>query len=452
MPLEPIQVSENHRFLVTASGQPFFWLADTAWNFFITLKRPEAEYYLETRRQQGFNVIQAVILGEFDGLHKPNANGHLPLLGDDPSRPNEYYFRHVDDLIRLAAQKGIYVAVLPTWADKVNGSLWGTGPQIFNVDNARIYGHYLGNRYRNDSNVLWILGGDRPAAGYEAVWGAMAEGIRDGLGRKPFMTYHPTGASSSSESLHTADWLDMNMWQSCHVLYDAPNWDMIASDYARLPTKPVLDAEANYEGHPVDPFGRQWKAEYGRYTDYDVRKQAYRAIFAGACGHTYGHQSMWQYWVRDREPINFAMPTWDEAILAPGAQQMVHLKNLMLSRPYLGRIPAQDLLVGAPPTAPADPLVNRLDPLRAAHPQATRDVAGHYAFIYIPQAMQTVQVDLNQLAGPLKAWWYDPRTGHAHPLGDPGTGVVAITTPLAGPDWVLVLDALSQGYAAPGLV
>jgi len=125
--MEPIIVSANQRFLTTASGEPFFWLADTAWELFHRLNRTEAEHYLETRRQQGFYIIPAVILAEVDGLHTPNANGHLPLAGDDQLRPNEFDFRHVDEIIRLAAEKGLYIGLLPTWGDKVNGELWGTG-------------------------------------------------------------------------------------------------------------------------------------------------------------------------------------------------------------------------------------------------------------------------------------------------------------------------------------
>jgi hypothetical protein len=102
---------------------------------FHRLNRAEAEKYLETRRQQGFNVIQAVILAEMDGLHTPNANGHLPLLGDDPTRPNEFYFRYDDEIIRLAADKGLYIGLLPTWGDKVHGGGWGVGPMIFNAEN-----------------------------------------------------------------------------------------------------------------------------------------------------------------------------------------------------------------------------------------------------------------------------------------------------------------------------
>ena len=443
MSLPRIQVSENRRFLVTETGEPFFWLGDTAWELFHRLTLPEAEHYLETRRQQGFNVIQAVILAEHDGLRTPNANGHLPLLGDDPTRPNEFYFRHVDAILRLAAEKGLYIGLLPTWGDKVCGEFWGVGPAVFNAENARIYGKFLGERYRNDTNILWILGGDRPAEGYEALWAAMAEGISQGLGFKPFMTYHPRGGSSSSTALHHADWLDMNMLQSGHCLVDTPNWDMIRADYEREPVKPTLDGEPNYEHHPIDPYMRPWKPEYGRYSDYDVRKQAYRAVFTGACGHTYGSHSIWQMYGPRYAPTTFASPYWDEAIYGPGARQMVHLKNLMLSRPYLTRIPAPDLLPNVtPPPPPADLTQrdDRINPLRAAHPVATRDNQGRYGLVYFPLAAQSLQVDLRLLSGPVEAAWYDPREGKNHPIGKYPQDLVTFTSPLGGPDWVLTLD------------
>ncbi|MBI4926671.1 MAG: DUF4038 domain-containing protein, partial [Anaerolineae bacterium] len=151
MTFEPIHPDSSGHFLITQSGQPFFWLGDTAWELFHRLNREDAEKYLETRRKQGYNVIQAVILAELDGLHTPNAYGHIPLLGDDPTRPNENYFKYVDEIIRLAAKKGLYIGLLPTWADKVDGrSGWGIGPVIFNPENARIYGKYLGQRYQDE--------------------------------------------------------------------------------------------------------------------------------------------------------------------------------------------------------------------------------------------------------------------------------------------------------------
>src|SRR6186713_2751453 len=87
MPLEKITVSENRRFLVTGDGQPFFWLGDTAWELFHRLNREDVETYLQNRAKNGFSVIQAVALPEFDGLTEPNAYGHLPLTDKDPAKP-----------------------------------------------------------------------------------------------------------------------------------------------------------------------------------------------------------------------------------------------------------------------------------------------------------------------------------------------------------------------------
>jgi hypothetical protein len=443
MALSRIQISPNRRFLVKESGEPFFWLGDTAWELFHRLNRAEAEQYLAVRRQQGFNVIQAVILAELDGLHTPNAYGHLPLLGDDPARPNPFYFRYVDEIIRLAAEKGLYIGLLPTWGDKVHEGLWGVGPVIFGTENARVYGRHLGQRYRQDTNILWILGGDRPVDGYEAVWTAMAEGITEGLGYRPFFTYHPRGGESSSKWLHHADWLSMNMMQSGHVLLDAPNWEMVAGDYQQMPLKPTLDGEPNYEDHPIDPFLRPWQPVYGRYTDYDVRKQAYRSVFAGACGYTYGHHSLWQFWTLAREPINFPMPTWEEALYRAGAAQLIHLKQLMLSRPYLNRLPAPDMLPGLPEIPPPDNRQHN-EPTRAAHPVATRDGGNSYGMVYFPLARQTLLINLGLFSGWVKASWFDPRTGRSYPAGEHLNNTLAFTSPIAGPDWVLLLDAIER--------
>jgi len=439
--MESPGVSACGRFLCQGDGSPFFLLGDTAWTLFQRLKRGEVEHYFKVRKKQGFNTVLAVVLSEMDGLRVPNANGHLPLLGEDPARPNEYYFRFVDEVVRMAAETGLYIGLLPTWGDKVDGTRWGIGPQIFNAGNARVYGQFLGRRYRGDGNIIWVMGGDRPAAGFEGIWNAMAEGIAEGLGRRGLFTYHPWGGHSSSAWLHEADWLDMNLLQSGHVRPDEPVWDMVSRDYDRLPVKPVLDGEPNYEDHPINPFARKWQPDFGRFTDYDVRKQAYRSVFSGACGHVYGHHSVWQFLGPDREPVNFPMPAWEEAVLRPGASQLVHLKELILSRPYASRIPDQGMLVDLPP-APAEGDGAALAVWRAGHPCATRCARGAYGLVYVPLAGQAVRVDLGRLSGRVRASWFDPRNGKTFPAGEHANGVVEFVSPVAGPDWVLVLDGV----------
>lgn len=423
-----VEVSENGRFLMTEDGAPFFYLGDTAWELFHRLTLEETEKYLENRRERGFNVIQAVILAELDGIRTPNANRDLPLINEDPTRPNERYFAHVDAVIRLAAEKKLYLGLLPTWGDKVRPE-WGKGPKIFDARNARVYGAWLGERYRNVPNIIWILGGDRPACGHEEVWEAMAVGIEEGLGRKALMTYHPWGQHGSSEYFGDARWISFHMWQSGHIQEDEANWEMIRKDYERQPAKPVMDGEPCYEDHPINPYTRKWEVWYGRFTDYHVRKQAYRAVFAGACGHTYGHHSIWQMYGPRREPLTHAVYFWDEAMYRPGAAQMRYVKELVLSRAYFEREPAQTMVAweGEGP---------------GAHVCATRARDGSYAYVYIPQAHQAVEVRLEMMEQPVRAAWYDPRNGARWPIAGTWRGTVTFVSPVAGPDWVLELEKM----------
>ena len=191
-----LQVSENQRYLVTEDGEPFFWMADTAWELFHRCDREEAAMYLSKRASQGFNVIQAVSLAELDGLHAPNPYGATPLLDDDPSKPNEDYFEHVDFVIELADSLGLYIALLPTWGDKLNTKSWGVGPEIFTPENARVFGRWIGDRYKSYDNIIWIIGGDRNPRDDSKdveVWNQMAEGIAEAAGGydETLMSFHP---------------------------------------------------------------------------------------------------------------------------------------------------------------------------------------------------------------------------------------------------------------------
>ena len=428
--MERIKVSENGRYLVTESGAPFFWLGDTAWELFHRLTLEEAVVYFERRQAQGFNVVQAVILAELDGLRKPNAYGDLPLVDRDPLQPNEAYFRTVDAMIDAAAARGLYVGVLPAWGDKVNLA-WGIGPVIFDAANAEAYGAFLGSRYANRPNVIWILGGDRDliADGVDTapVWRAMAAGIRRGAGEHTLMTFHPKGWQGSSQTFHQDSWLDLNMWQSGHGEADAPNWEWISADLALTPPKPVLDGEPNYEDHGINPWSSDWTPEKGFFRDLDVRKQAYRSVFAGACGITYGHHAVWQMFDEGRTPINFPERFWRDALERPGAQHMIHLKRLMLARSYLNRIPDQTLIV------------NNSDD-RALHMRATRAANGAWAMVYIPPRRDLVRIDLDRIAqAEFQIGWFDPRTGKEERFDGFGEGTITLAPPDSIHDWVLTI-------------
>jgi hypothetical protein len=48
--------------LTLDQDEPFFWLADTAWELFHRLDEAEAKLYLDKRAAQGFNVVFVVVL------------------------------------------------------------------------------------------------------------------------------------------------------------------------------------------------------------------------------------------------------------------------------------------------------------------------------------------------------------------------------------------------------
>ena len=150
-----LQISENGRYLVHKDGTPFLYIGDTAWELFHRLNEQEVEKYLENRRAKGFTVIQAVILAELNGLNTPNVYGETPLIDNNVLQPNEKYYKWVDKVIRMAEAKGLYIGLLPTWGDKVDKQ-WGVGPEIFNPMYAGLYGTWLGRRYKNFKNIIWI--------------------------------------------------------------------------------------------------------------------------------------------------------------------------------------------------------------------------------------------------------------------------------------------------------
>jgi len=447
-PMPRLKVSENRRFLVYEDGRPFFYLGDTAWELVHRLNREEADRYLEDRARKGFTVIQTVALAELDGLHDPNPYGHRPLVDDDPGRPDvregpaDDYWDHVDYVVGKANSLGLYVGFLPTWGDKWNRK-WGVGPEIFTTANAGSYGEWLGRRYR-DHGVIWILGGDRPVEteAHKEILRAMARGLRRGDGGAHLVTFHPTGGNGSSTPFHGEDWLDFNMRQNGHVAEFTGRYDQTRADYDRTPPKPVVDGEPIYEDHPVS-----FKApELGHSIAADVRRPLYWDLFSGACGHTYGHHSVWQMWSPGRSPINNPLMPWSEAIDQPGAAQMQHGRRLLESRPFLSRVPDDTVVV-------TDRVPTSVPGAGRYRYVATRDAEGRYAMVYAPIG-RPFKVRMSAVAGPrVRAWWFNPRDGKATLVGEVANeGERSFTPPDPGEplDWVLVLDDAGQGYPPPG--
>src|SRR5688572_27048024 len=94
-----LKISADKRHFQTANGKPFFWLGDTGWLLFGKCNKEETIQYLDTRQQQGYNVIQVMVL---HSLGVTNTKGDSALIKRNVAQPNTKagadndYWDHVD--------------------------------------------------------------------------------------------------------------------------------------------------------------------------------------------------------------------------------------------------------------------------------------------------------------------------------------------------------------------
>ena len=435
--LPRIQVSSNGRFLVTEDGKPFFWLADTGW-WMTGIVPADVDFYLAKRAEQRFNVIQFHC-----GRLVNDYAGRLPFHGHDALAPDEEYWRNVDSIVAQAEDRGIYVALVPLWGEEY-GRLFGT-----DAEKAGQFGRWIGARYAACTNVVWIASGEHDSingfrlpisAGQKAVLTAAARGIREATSGRQLITVHPGAARTSSGDFHSESWLDFNMLQSGHQMDSAAyglaeNHTLISHDYGLTPVKPVLDGEPIYEDTP-DAIWIQRDVDKPRAGAAAVRRKAYWSVFSGACGHTYGNNNVYGFFVPPSAGFVQKLPggpgnreLWKTALDAPGGAQLMHLRELIEPRPFLTQVPDPSLLA-SPPGAGND------------HVGALR--GDGYAMIYSPLG-QCFSLRLERLGWrEATLTWFDPRTGKCEPSGSALANGIRECDPPGDPgdgsDWVLVLE------------
>jgi hypothetical protein len=424
-----LKVSSDGRHFVDADGRPFFYLADTCWLLFKRATMEELDEYFNDRVAKGFTVIQAYVirgLGERDPDGNTSLIGAVPFDDRDPSRPNEKFFRHVDAVVARANELGLVMALVTAKSWHVPG-----GQEcVFDERNALAFGAFLGERYRTQA-VMWLPGGDSAPAAADAVWQAMARGLKEGSGGRHLVSYHGDWMSSSSEWDHDADWLDFNTIQSGHT-WESDNYAFVSTDRALFPAKPTVDIEPSYENHPVG--GRP------PIDAHKVRTQAYTAMLAGAAGHGYGALDLFCFFKDTDGPFPRGGGGWKEpvfrnwrtAIAYEGAAQMGLMRGLFEKRPWHKLVPGQSLMSSYKGEG------NR-------RRTAAWGQDGSFMLAYLPEGGSVTMRGLDRLNGPqLTASWFDPRTGAWKEAGRyDKKGALGFTAPSAGEkdDWVLVIDA-----------
>ncbi len=432
-----LKVSSDGHYLLYADDMPFFYLADTAWELFHKLDREEADGYLEDRAKKGFTVIQASLLAEMDGLRRSNAYSRSPMkINDsgryDPSLPDtdgEYsYWDHVDWIIRRAAELKMYVAVSPAWGDKFIG-MDGEGPHMFTSENSYAYGEWIGSRYADFENIIWIMGGNRNFCSREQLGAldAMARGIKAGDGGAHLMTMLPARGQHSSVCVHDEKWLDFNMVASGQTR-SRFNYEMIKRDYRKFDYKPVLDGAPVYEGCPEG--GMRADIPSGYLDAADARRSAWWAVLSGACGHAYGHHSVQNFvTLPDKDtPKGYYCTDWRSALGHEGAGEMRHLRTVMEKVPFHKGRPAADMVCGNLKG------VNFVPVLKGTN----------WLIAYSAQGLM-VELELDDSWKGAQAYWINPRSGEwSDGCSILKTGIVPFEPMSAGrsADWVLLIQKM----------
>jgi len=402
----PLRVGPDRRHLVDSTGAPFLVQGDAPWSLISGVTREDADLYLERRRGQGFNsIIVNLIEHKFHGPVNRYGEGPFTTPGDF-STPNEKYFAHADWVIRKAAEKGIQVFLAPIYLGYIGTDEGWIEEALANgPEKCRAWGRYVGRRYRDFDNLVWLIGGDRNPDTARADVDAVAAGIKE-FDQRHIFTAHCHPENSAVSRYGNDGWLDLNTTYTYNIVHK-----MLLADYNHKPPMPYVLIETSYEGeHNASAL--------------QIRRQAYWAILCGAAGQFMGNRPIWLF-----------DPGWQAALDSTGARDMARLKTFFSRQPWDRLVPDEkhDVVI--------DGLgeFNGLDYLAAA-----RTSDGGTVIAYIPTA-RPFTVDMARMAGnKAKASWFNPRTGESAAAGEFATRGKKQFTPPGEGDWLLVLDTASR--------
>ena len=416
----PLKVSANGRHLTFQSDEPFYYVADTPWQLLASLGIEETKEYIDIRAAQGFTALQLVATPwSFDdtaahwdfegevGQARVNADGEPPFFGSDGKppktnadvrfdRPNEAYWEHVDNVLDYLAGKRMAVYFIPLWASNFS--------RHFSEEDHYHIGKTLGERYRNQANLLWVLGGDEARVSV-AKYQGLYQGLRDAAVTQ-LVTMHPRAGRSSAD--HLDEELDFHSIQERGDV--ASMVRRLQADYRRTPTKPTFLCETWYE-HDRDGgvFGIHKTG-----TSAAFRAHYWAARLHGGFGEGYGG---WTNWLN--------LDHWRTGIQRPGAAAIAtHMRDILGTTDWHNLVPDQDQAV-----------FGTHEKVHAAISDATKIAVAYF------ESSVSVTIDprwFGEVAGMV---WYDPANGGmlgVQPLqGEPTT--VRPPTAGAGGDTVVTI-------------
>ena len=428
----PLKISTNGRYFVDQNNTPFFINGDTPWSLIGQVSNEDADLYLQDAVRKGLNSIIVTLTESFYADNAPaNYYGDMPFTTPNSFvTPNEAYFAHADWVIGKAAEYGIQVIIAPNYLGCCYDGWWDELMNNNSIEDAAWYGTYIGNRYKNFPNIMYVWGNDTNPCGYNSTETsciqrdkirAMAQAvfIADPV---HLQTYHGAPEFSALDIFNP----DSDPWLMANATYTyQPVQIKTLQDYNRQSALPFLLFESHYEGDWANALPSQ------------VRRQAYIAVLSGAAGHHYGNNPIWHMNGKPGDTSD----SWKLHLDDEGRADLKHIRALFESRIWYTLVPDQthSIVTSGYGSEIGNDYVG-----------AARTSDGETVIVYIPLQRQ-IGVDMSKISGSTAVgWWFNPRYGTSQLIGFFPTIGIHTFTPPTYDDWVLVFDDASFNLPAPG--
>lgn len=449
-PAFPLRAAPDGRYLEDQRGRPFFIVGDSPQAIYSQITLTQAESYLAARQAQGFNTLltDPTFSNNNDGFVRHAANGSLPFLRNvhggvydgatgtaDFAMPDPAYWDYVDTVLARAQAHGFLVLqyVLAwgydgkcMWRDLIN-------PRN-SVDVCYRFGLFLGRRFRDRANVIWIDGSDdngndtpHPPDGTSGITRGLAvtRGMR-AAGALQMRTGDWRADSLSTDETAFAPFMSLNGVYAYgdKVGFNATYYEARRA-YLHRPPLPAFLKETGYEAESIIPGDAP-----------SVRKYEWWCLLSGAtAGVVYGHRDIWP----------FTPGHWRSALKAPGAQDMRRMGALMRSLAWYALVPSE--------LAGMRRLVSSRNgqawPTIPDYVAAAQTPDGTLLLAYVPPfgaGTQSLTLDLRGMRGAAQAAWWDPTSAQVQgaggfPIGAEPTLVTPGRNSEGANDWVLIVRA-----------
>jgi hypothetical protein len=442
-----LRISDNRRYLVHANGSPFLWIGDTAWAAYMYATDAEWRQYIDDRSRKRINVILMSGCCVTRNERSADAEGEVFFPNNPPLRMNPVAWRHLDQKVQYANDRGIIMMI----TGLLNGGVVGNAA-VHEVDAfvkmlcARLAGNHVilspmqdwgpfhwENHHRFGTTIREVL-----------PFHLITQHLRRRSNRRSHNAHRglTTGAAWTLH-FHHDSYLDFSGIQTGHgaLLADGEplnndrKMNLAARDhiqwvdqvYAEEPHKPIIILEGMYElNEGTESVGNSRAM---------VRCQGYWSFLNGAYGYASSCHALWGW---GRIDIGWTKPPIKCPPVSDGLDY-VYATYLMYMADFFNRIewwklePDHEHLIQ-----------NQVDNYRQRMLLAKSD-DNDLAVAYLPDN-QRIEIDMSGFSSPMKATWYRTTTGTYRNVPNMvmNRGVHAFDKPSGWQDAVILLESAEK--------